>query len=128
MIQTSVIVKQFPRNLNRASCRQFLRNLKTELTDSYRPQMIFTFAGVEQMTSEGVDLLLRCVAEIAHRDGELKVAEASPQAALVLELTQMSEVIESFDSVEEALGSCDGVGNVQLVLESVEVSAGQDAA
>lgn len=130
MIQTSVIVKQFPRKLNRASCRRFLRDLRTELAESYRPQMIFTFAGVEQMTSEGVDLLLRCVMEIAQRDGELKLAEASPQTALVLELTQMSEVIESFDSVDEALASWDGSGNVQSapVLEPVEVLSVRDVA
>lgn len=130
MIQTSVMVKQFPRKLNRASCRRFLRDLKAELTESYRPQMIFTFGGVEQMTSEGVDLLLRCVTEIAQCDGELKLAEASPQTALVLELTQMSEVIESFDSVDEALASWDSIGNVQSgpVLEPVEVLAVPEAA
>jgi hypothetical protein len=42
----------------------------------------------------------------------------------------MSEVIESFDSVDEALASWDSIGNVQSgpVLEPVEVLAVPEAA
>jgi anti-anti-sigma factor len=115
VIIKSVIIKQFPRELSAGSCRRFLRELKSELAEVYRPQMVFDFAGVDRMTAAGVDLLLRCVTEIAQCDGEVKLAAAGPQTSLVLELTQMSEVIESFDSVEEAVASWDLLHSHQVL-------------
>ena len=103
--QKSVLIKEFPTLLDSSQCRRFYRELRRELAESYRPQLIFDFSRVQHMTAQGVDLLVRCIDQIADRDGELKFAAASPQTQTVLELTQISAVAESYDSIEDALGS-----------------------
>jgi hypothetical protein len=57
------------------------------------------------MTAQGVDLLVRCIDQIADRDGELKFAAATPQTELVLELTQISGIADHYETVEEAMES-----------------------
>jgi anti-anti-sigma factor len=101
----SVIVRQFPSLSDRAQCRRFYREFRAELSDVYRPQVIFDLSSVQHLTASGVDLLVRCIHQIADRDGELKLAAASPQTQLVLELTQISGVADTFDSVEDAIES-----------------------
>ncbi len=103
--QLSVIVKEFPTLLDSAECRRFYRAFREELAEAYRPQDIFDFSQVQQMTALGVDLLVRCIDQLAARDGELKFAAASPQTQLVFELTQINVLAETYDSVEDALGS-----------------------
>lgn len=101
--QPSVIVKEFPDCTNQGACRAFLRELEALLFHSYRPQIIFDLSHVDHMNAAGIDLLLKCVVEIADRDGYLKLAAPSPQAALILELTQLNGVVEIFDTVEGAM-------------------------
>jgi anti-anti-sigma factor len=103
--QKSAIVKEFPTLLDSAECRRFYRNFRTEVAESYRPQVIFDFSRVQHMTAQGVDLLVRCIDQIADRDGELKFASASPQTQLVFELTQINAIAETYDSVDDALAS-----------------------
>ncbi|HYL12670.1 MAG TPA: STAS domain-containing protein [Terriglobales bacterium] len=103
--QPSVAVKKFPDCLNIGACRAFLRNLQVFLSQSYRPQIIFDLSAVPHMNAAGIDLLLQCVVEVANRDGTLKLAAPAPQTALVLELTQLNDVVEIFNTEEEALAS-----------------------
>jgi anti-anti-sigma factor len=98
----SVIVKEFPSLLDLSECRRFSRELQEQLSDAYRPHVVFDLSRVHHMTAQGVDLLVRCIDQIADRDGELKFAAASPQTQLVLELTQISGLAESYESIEDA--------------------------
>ncbi len=101
----SIMVKQFPALLDTGECRRFFRELRSELAEAYRPQVVFDLSRTQHMTAQGVDLLVRCMDQIADRDGELKLAAALPQTQLVLELTQISSVAETYESVEDALES-----------------------
>ena len=103
--QKSMIVKEFPTLLDSMEGRRFYRELRRELAELYRPQVVFDFSRVQHMTAQGVDLLVRCIDQIADRDGELKFAAASPQTQLVFELTQINAVAETYDSVEDAVES-----------------------
>lgn len=106
MIQSkAIIVREFPSLLEASESRRFFRQLRSDISETYRPQVIFDLSRVQHMTAQGVDLLVRCIDQIADRDGELKFAAASPQTQLVLELTQISGVAESYESVEDAVGS-----------------------
>lgn len=106
MIQSkSIIVKEFPTQLNPGEYRRFYRELRGQLMELYRPYVVFDLSRVEHLTAQGVDLLVRCIHQIADRDGELKFAAASPQTELVLELTQISGIAEGYESVDEALES-----------------------
>lgn len=100
-----VILKEFPDCRNQGACRAFLRDMEALLFHSYRPQIIFDLSHVEHMNAAGIDLLLKCVVEVADRDGYLKLAAPSPQAALILELTQLTGVVEIFDTVDAAMQS-----------------------
>jgi len=103
--QPPVLVKNFPDCRNQGACRAFLREMEAFLFQSYRPQIIFDLSHVDHMNAAGIDLLLKCIVQIANRDGYLKLASPSAQAALVLELTQLTGVVEIFDTVEGAMES-----------------------
>jgi anti-anti-sigma factor len=103
--QSSAVVKEFPDCLNVGACRTFLRELQLFLSQTYKPQIIFDLSGISHMNAAGIDLLLQCVTAVANRDGVIKLAAAAPQTALVLELTQLNDVVEIYNSVEEAAGS-----------------------
>jgi anti-anti-sigma factor len=124
--QSSVIVKEFPTLLDTARCRRFFRAFREELAETYRPQVIFDFSQVQHMTAQGVDLLVRCIDQIANRDGELKFAAASPQTQLVFELTQITALAETYDSVEDALSSWSVSARAQVARPQV-APAGQAA-
>jgi len=103
--QSLATVKQFPDCHNVVACRAFYRDFCREIRDMYQPQFVFDMSGVQHLNAAGIDLLLKCVVEIANRDGELKLAAASPQISLILELTQMNELLDVRENVEEALQS-----------------------
>ena len=96
-------VQQFPDCHDVHACRAFYRDFVRRLSDVYQPQLVLDMSDVQHLNAAGIDLLLKCVVKIADCDGEVKIAGASPQIALVLELTQLNEVVEVYDSVETAL-------------------------
>ena len=57
------------------------------------------------MDAAGVDMLLQCMAEVTKRDGDLKLASLSPQAAVVLELTRTDRLFEIYESSADAVRS-----------------------
>ena len=101
-------VKQFPDCHDTRACREFYRQFCGEIRDMYQPQFVFDMSGVQHLNAAGIDLLLKCVVEIANRDGEVKLAAASPQISLILELTQMNELLDVYESVEGALQGLNG--------------------
>jgi anti-anti-sigma factor len=103
--QALATVKQFPDCRDPLACRNFYRDFCREIRDMYQPEFVFDMSAVQHLNAAGIDLLLKCVVEIANRDGELKLAAASPQIALILELTQMNELLDVRESVEDALQS-----------------------
>ena len=103
--QSLATVKQFPDCHNVVACRAFYRDFCREIRDMYQPHFVFDMSGVQHLNAAGIDLLLKCVVEIANRDGELKLAGASPQISLILELTQMNELLDVRENVEDAMQS-----------------------
>jgi anti-anti-sigma factor len=108
VFQSSPILITFPDKLTPASCRAFLREFEKVLSQTYRAQIVFDMSAVGQLDASGIDLLLKCIMRVAGHDGELKLAAASAETDLVLELTQLNGVVEVFTSVEGALESFDG--------------------
>ena len=102
------VVRRFPDCHNPTPCRTFLKELHSHLSDKYQPKMIFDLSGVQTMNALGIDLLLQCVVLVSECDGELRLACASPQTSLVLELTQLNQVVEVFPTVAEAVAHLNG--------------------
>ncbi len=103
-ISRPVVVKRVPERLNLKQARAFLREVQPFLT-SDRPQVVFDCAQVRQMDAAGVDMLLQCMAQAMKRDGDLKLAALSPQAAVVLELTRTDRLFEIYETAADAVRS-----------------------
>lgn len=98
----STIVIKLPEDLTRKAVRVAMRQLRPGLRLDH-PHVVVDLSNVRQMDSAAIDMLLHCVVEVARRDGELKLAGLSPEAATVLELTRMDRIFEIFPSVPDAV-------------------------
>jgi anti-anti-sigma factor len=103
--EPSTVVWVFPDCHNTARCKKFGTDLDRFLADKYQPRMIFDLSHVRTMNALGIDLLLKSIVRISSCDGELKLAGASTQTSLVLELTQLNQLLEVFPTVEEAIAN-----------------------
>lgn len=99
-----VVVKRIPERVNRKQARTFLREVQPFL-ESDRPQLVFDLSQVKHIDAAGVDMLLHCMAEAAKRDGDVKLASVSAQAAVVLELTRTDRLFEIYDTSSDAVRS-----------------------
>jgi anti-sigma B factor antagonist len=99
-----VIVKRIPERLNLRQARKFLQEVKPFL-HADRPQIVFDLSQVKQMDVSGVDMLLQCMVDASERDGDLKLASVSPQAAIVLELTRTDRLFEIYENSSDAVRS-----------------------
>lgn len=98
----SITVKRFPEPCDKAAGKFFLREIREFVARSHRPRLIVDLSEVNQISPEGIDLLLKCVGYTESNDGELSVVGASPRTAVMLELTQADSVLNIFNSVVEA--------------------------
>src|SRR5258708_32365070 len=88
-----VIVMQRPEQLKRQEVGPFLDELQP-LLESDRPRVVLDCSQVQHMDSAGVEMLLHCMQEAMKRDGDLKLAAISPEAAVVLELMRVDRPFE----------------------------------
>ena len=102
-----VVVKRMPEKLNQREARMFLEDVKPFLMAD-RPQLVFDFSQVKQLDAAGVEMLLHCVGEVMKRDGDLKLASLSWQAAIVLELTRTDRLFEIYENSTAAARSFSG--------------------
>src|SRR5215471_7034729 len=102
-----VVVKRMPERLNARTAREFLREVRPFLATD-RPQLVFDLSQVKQLDASGVEMLLRCMSEAHKRDGDLKLATLSAQAAVVLELTRTERLFEIYDTSSDAVRSFSG--------------------
>src|SRR5690242_21727008 len=103
-----VVVKRMPEKVNQREAQKFLADVQPFL-NADRPQLVFDLSLVKQLDAAGVEMLLHCVSEVMKRDGDLKLASLSPQAAMVLELTRTDRLFEIYESSTDAARSFSGV-------------------
>ena len=99
-----VVVKRMPERLNLRAARQFEREVQPFLA-SDRPQVVLDLSQVRHLDAAGVDMLLRCMTQAMRRDGDVKLAALSEQAAAILELTRTDRLFEIFDNSTDAARS-----------------------
>ena len=102
-----VVVKRMPERVNRQEAQRFFADVQPFVTAD-RPQLVFDLSLVKQLDAAGVEMLLRCVAEVMKRDGDLKLASPSRQASMVLELTRTDRLFEIYATSTEAARSFSG--------------------
>ncbi len=99
-----VVVKRMPEVMNQREARRFLAEVEP-LFRVDRPQVVFDFSLVRQLDVAGIEVLLQCMKRIMKRDGDLKFAALSPQAAVVLELTRTDRLFEIYETSTDAVKS-----------------------
>ena len=99
-----VVVKRMPDRLNLRQARAFLSEVQPFIA-SDRPQLVFDLSQVRQMDAAGVDMLLHCMGEVMKRDGDLKLASVSAQAATILEMTRTDRLFEIYETSTDAVRS-----------------------
>jgi anti-sigma B factor antagonist len=102
-----VVVKRMPERVNARSAREFWQDVQPFLSAD-RPQLVFDLSPVVQLDAAGVEMLLRCMSEAHRRDGDLKLAAPSEQAAVVLELTRTERLFEIYETSMDAVRSFSG--------------------
>src|SRR6266481_8957954 len=102
-----VVVKRMPARVDGRTAREFLRDVQPFLTTD-RPQLVFDLSQVQRLDAAGVEMLLRCMSEAHKRDGDLKLASLSEQAAVVLELTRTERLFEIYETSVDAVRSFSG--------------------
>ncbi|HXZ79876.1 MAG TPA: STAS domain-containing protein [Terriglobales bacterium] len=102
--RTAVVVTPMPEVLNLKQAQILMREILPFLKAD-RPRLIFDFTHVRQIDTAGLDMLLRCLKTVMKRDGDLKLASLSPQAEVVLELTRVDRLFETFPTTTDAVRS-----------------------
>src|ERR1700759_4155514 len=103
-ISRPVVVKRMPEKMNLTQSRKFLKEVQAFI-NADRPQIVFDMSQVRHIDAAGVDVLLQCMRSAVKRDGDLKLAALSPQAAVVLELTRTGRLFEIYDTFTAAVKS-----------------------
>ena len=98
------MVIKLPEHVRAKEARSFMRALQPELRRD-RPRVVVDMSAVKDMDTTALDVLLECMSQVARRDGAVKLAGISPEAATVLELTRMDQIFEMFPTVSEAASS-----------------------
>src|SRR5258708_28125636 len=104
----AVVVMEVPEQLKRQEVGPFLDELQP-LLESDRPRVVLDCSQVQHMDSAGVEMLLHCMQEAMKRDGDLKLAAISPEAAVILELMRGDRLFEIFNTPHEAVQSFHGI-------------------
>ena len=99
-----IVVKHLPERQTKLHRGLFLDEVKDLVGQSYRPRLIVDLGTCSQINAETIDLLLECVEEVEHADGRVSVAVPNAETAVILELTQLTSVLDTFPSVLDAMG------------------------
>jgi len=88
--------------LTEKECSEFLEALEEEL-GSGAPRVILNLAGLSYMSSAGLGSLVSVRQRFAEAGSRLILAAAKPRVRKLLALTSLDKLIETAESVEEAL-------------------------
>jgi len=88
----STVIVNLPEKVTAHGARTLIRDLRAQLNVD-QPYVLLDLSDVKELDSTGLDLLLECLHETVTRDGTIQLRGLSPEAATVLELTGMDEVL-----------------------------------
>lgn len=113
----AVVVKVVPERLHGEALTDFRQDMQKVL-EGDQPQVVLDLSQVKYLGSAGIEDILHCLSVVVRRDGEMKLAALSPEAASLLSLTRVERFFEVFPSVEEAVHSFDSfVADVNPIAE-----------
>jgi len=103
-----VVVMQVPEYLNHSQVPVFFQELEP-LLELHRPRIVLDCSHVRGIDSTGIEMLLNCLEEAMKRDGDLKLADVSKEAQVILEFMRVDRVFEMLPTCEEAVRSFNAI-------------------
>jgi anti-sigma B factor antagonist len=104
-----ILVKKLPTRLDVLELSAFRREMQFAL-ESDSPHIVLDLSAINYLGSAGIEFLLDCLSIVVRRDGDIKLAALSREAASLLALTRVERFFEIYRTVEEAVHSFDAVG------------------
>ena len=92
---SSAVVVKMPEALDARSARKLGRELKSKMK-SDAPFVVLDLSRVKHIDLPGLEGLLSCMEEVARHDGSLQLSGVSPEAATLLELTRVNQLLQKF--------------------------------
>lgn len=102
--QRNIIIRQLPETLSAVQSRTFVRELENFIHCD-RPCLVLDCSRLDQMDMSTVHLLLTCLEEAMKRNGDVRLAEVSPEARAILESSGVDGLFKIFDSTAAAINS-----------------------
>ena len=90
--------------MNKAISSELEELLTNELDEGFR-QIVFDFSLINQISSDGLRVILNLVNEVRSLDGEVVVTGMLEQVETALEVAGFFRLIESFPDVDTAIES-----------------------
>jgi anti-anti-sigma factor len=91
-------------SLNKAISGELEELLTNELDEGFR-QIVFDFSLINQISSDGLRVILNLVNEVRSLDGEVVVTGMLEQVETALEVAGFFKLIESFPDIDTAIES-----------------------
>ncbi len=76
-----------------------------ELVAADKKRVIVDLGGVDWMNSTGLGILISSLTTMRNNNGDLKLANITEKIQSLLTITKLVTVFETFDSVDDAVGS-----------------------
>lgn len=92
---SSAVVVKMPEALDAKSARKLGRQLKSRIAGD-APFVVLDLSRVKHIDLPGLEGLLLCMEEVARHDGSLQLSGVSPEAATLLELTRIHQLMQKF--------------------------------
>ncbi|HXU14584.1 MAG TPA: STAS domain-containing protein [Terriglobales bacterium] len=92
---SSAVVVKMPEALDSKSARRLRRELKSKINGD-TPLVVLDLSRVKHLDIPGLEGLLSCMEEVARHDGRLQLSGISPEAATLLELTRVNQLMQKF--------------------------------
>jgi anti-anti-sigma factor len=92
---SAAVVVKLPEALDAKYARKLGRELKSKMTGD-SPFLVLDLSRVKNIDLSGLEGLLGCMDELAKRDGGLQLRGISAEAATLLDLTRVGQLMQRF--------------------------------
>lgn len=92
---SSAVVVKMPEALDAKSARKLGRELKSKIAGDTL-FVVLDLSRVKYIDVPGLEGLLSCMEEVVRRDGSLQLSNVSPEAATLLDLTRINQLMQKF--------------------------------
>jgi anti-sigma B factor antagonist len=100
MESTSNILVSLPERFTAKEARRLTREFEGQVSKEHS-SVVVDLSKVRDMDRAGLDSLVQCMADVVEHDGAIQLAGVSPEAATILELTQLDRIFSMFPRYEE---------------------------